>query len=278
MAPPKGKRNQEERTRLMQKRMQFAFLKQFPRCVVEVVESGTFPNTLFFLEIKGVVSYCIFENGETRLLSLDESGIASFQFDNYPQEGDRDRRIKSHDRMWRLFMASPIGQEKIKAWNALPKDSKRIPTGFPVLDEALARDLPRGALTTFGARRKEPDVCVYLKDDLVRRITSEPEFANMTIDDAVAKLVGDRLDEVSEAKRVERWLDTCMKAAEELPVGTKFGFLHVLAGNGAYNSQGLCLLAKRLRESGLIKVLEGAHDPVALGQHGKTIPPTMERV
>lgn len=161
MAPPKGKRTQEERARLMLKRMQFAFSKQFPRCVVRLVPAVRFG--LAYLEIERVVSYLILPDGNSKILSLGEDGRATFMFDNSPQDGDRDRRMKSHDRMWRLFMASEIGQEKIKKWNALPvqtrvrvlpQDPEQMKTGFPLLDEKLKGGIPAGRMVAFGAPEK----------------------------------------------------------------------------------------------------------------------------
>jgi hypothetical protein len=162
MAPPKGKRTQEERAAMMLKRMQFAFAKQFPRCVVKLVKK--WGQGQAFLEIENVVSYLILPDGTSKIFALDSADISTFLFDNYPQEGDRDRRMKSHDRMWRLFMASPIGQEKIKAWNALPVQtrvrmppqqmSEKLETGLPLRDEKLKGGIPAGSMVAFGVSEK----------------------------------------------------------------------------------------------------------------------------
>lgn len=152
MAPPKGKLTMDDRTHRMLKRMQFAFAKQFPRCEVRIITVLNMPC----LQIFGVVRYLMLECGESKIYALDsETGEAQFLFNNRPKDGDRDRRIKTHDRMWRLFMASEIGQAKAKTWNAISTGTIRtqpqMPTGFPALDKVLEGGLRSGDLVAFTA-------------------------------------------------------------------------------------------------------------------------------
>lgn len=194
MAPPVGvKLSQLERTARMLKRMQFAFSKQFPRCEVKLV-TGKWGQGQAFLEIENVVSFLILPCGTSKIFALDDAGISTFLFDNYPQDGDLDRRMKSHDRMWRLFMASPIGQEKIKAWNALPVQTRvRMPpqqmaekmeTGLPLLNEKLQGGIPAGRMTMFASppRKSRSYNCLVISEH--DRVASR----------AVAQMIGARFE------------------------------------------------------------------------------------
>ena len=197
MAPPVGvKFSQEELASRMLKRMQFAFAKQFPRCEVKLDQTKQ-PNGFAYLEIEKVVSFLILPGGHSKIYALDDDGVGQFQFDNAPKDGDRDRRMKSHDRMWRLFMASEIGQEKIKKWNALPTQTKvrKIPTGLPALDKALENGLSSGTMTTFAAVRPvELNTKVIVTVALAERISKEPSVQGLSLDEAVNKLLNQQLD------------------------------------------------------------------------------------
>lgn len=159
MAPPVGvKLSQFERSHRMRKRMEFAFRKHFPRCEVVVLEIGGHS----YLQIDKVVRFVLCDAMTTKISWLDDANAPTFMFTNHPRDTDLDRRMKSHSRMWQLFMASEVGQEKIKKWNELPTQTRvrllpyQIPTGFTAIDKTFEGGIKEGEFVMFAAVPSKP--------------------------------------------------------------------------------------------------------------------------
>lgn len=282
MAPRIGvKLTQFERSSRMRKRMEFAFRKQFPRCEVKVLSERGMP-AMAYLQIDYVVRFIFIGSMETKIYSLDNDNNPTFQFSNVPKDGVGDRRMKSHDRMWRLFMASEIGQEKIKKWNALPTQKRvPIPTGLPALDKALENGLGSGAMTTFAAVRPietPPPAYVSISSALVERISKAHGVQGMSLTEAVDKLLVLQLDSLDEQHSDEAWVKRCLSNVEKIPVGGIFSVLHTMVECGEFNGIRLRKLVKALRESNIVKVLEGDFPKVSISTRGKMITAQFERI
>lgn len=127
---------QHQLARLNLRRMQSFFSKVFPGCRVHLVRCEE--DGLTYLQIDGVISFLILrsKNVVTSKVFRHSDGGRLFMFDNSPKEGDRDRRLKPHVRMWNLFVASQQGKDVLSRW--------RIPTGNATLNLKIQNGLVPG--------------------------------------------------------------------------------------------------------------------------------------
>lgn len=128
---------QHQLARLNLRRMQSFFSKVFPGCRVHLVRCET--DGLTYLQIDGVISFLIqrSKNIVTSKVFRHTDAGRLFMFDNSPKDGEKDRRLKPHVRMWTLFTFSQQGKDVLSRW--------RIPTGNAKVNQLLESGLSKGA-------------------------------------------------------------------------------------------------------------------------------------
>lgn len=130
---------QHQLARLNLRRMQSYFSKVFPGCRVYLFTCEV--ERLTYLQIDGVISFLIERKRNivyTKVFRHTDGGRL-FMFDNSPKEGDRDKRMKPHIRMWNLFVASQQGKDVLSRW--------RIPAGNAKVNHLLESGLAPGAFS-----------------------------------------------------------------------------------------------------------------------------------
>jgi hypothetical protein len=156
---------QHQLARLNAARMQTFFGKVYPGCRVHLVTCET--DGLTYLQIDGVVAFLIERSKgivSTKIFRHSDGGRL-FLFDNSPKEGDRDRRLKTHVRMWQLFVNSQQGKDVLSRW--------RIPTGNATLNRMLENGMPTTTLRMV-AKSPEPDTESEYKKYVPRQPVVKP--------------------------------------------------------------------------------------------------------
>lgn len=119
---------------------------------------------------------------------------------------------------------------------------------------------------------------VVMPFEMVERIANEPSLQGMTFPDAVCKLLNQQLQYLDDNHSVEAWVKRCMANVEKMPVGNQFTIKHVLIGAGSFSLRNLRLLSKALRDSPIVKLLEGEKSDVPVGNKGLMLPAHFERI